>query len=216
MRRRRPRSDRLVESQFEISAGAFFVRAALSRLRRVRVHRCNDIRPIHDGLGQASGHSRRDAKCLVNAYPVVPNRPDRHHVRMALELLREGVGKPGEAAIVHPHREVRPLAVARRNVLRVGLGCDRLLLRADAFGWAVAAVASPDFPGERLIVCRNPDLARERARKREDLIAATERDLAKIAASVARMTQPLRGPRSRSAWPPARCSTSTRWPSISS
>jgi len=57
----------------------------------------------------------------------------------------------------------------------------------------MAAITSPDFPGERLIVCRNPDLARERARKREDLIAATERDLAKIAASVARKRQPLRG-----------------------
>ena len=57
----------------------------------------------------------------------------------------------------------------------------------------MAAITSPDFPGERLIVCRNPDLARERARKREDLIAATERDLAKIAASVTRKTQPLRG-----------------------
>jgi hypothetical protein len=58
---------------------------------------------------------------------------------------------------------------------------------------AMAAIASPDFLGERLIVCRNPDLARERARKREDLIAATERDPAKIAASVARKTRPLRG-----------------------
>ena len=57
----------------------------------------------------------------------------------------------------------------------------------------MAAITSPDFPGERLIVCRNPDLARERARKREDLLAATERDLAKIAAAVARKTQPLRG-----------------------
>src|SRR5208283_1243510 len=57
----------------------------------------------------------------------------------------------------------------------------------------MAAITSPDFPGERLIVCRNADLARERARKREDLIAATERDLAKIAASVARKKQPLRG-----------------------
>jgi len=57
----------------------------------------------------------------------------------------------------------------------------------------MAAITSPDFPGERLIVCRNPDLARERARKREDLLAATERDLAKIAASVARSTRPLRG-----------------------
>jgi hypothetical protein len=57
----------------------------------------------------------------------------------------------------------------------------------------MAAVTSPDFPGERLIVCRNADLARERARKREDLLAATERDLAKIAAAINRKTRPLRG-----------------------
>jgi hypothetical protein len=57
----------------------------------------------------------------------------------------------------------------------------------------MAAITSPDFPGERLIVCRNPDLARERARKREDLLAATERDLAKVAAATTRKTKPLRG-----------------------
>ena len=57
----------------------------------------------------------------------------------------------------------------------------------------IAAVTSPEFPGERLIVCRNPDLARERARKREDLLAATERDLAKVAAATTRKTKPLRG-----------------------
>jgi hypothetical protein len=43
--------------------------------------------------------------------------------------------------------------------------------------------ASPDFPGERLIVCRNPDLAAERTRKREDLLVATEKDLASIKAA---------------------------------
>ena len=57
----------------------------------------------------------------------------------------------------------------------------------------MAALTSSDFPGERLIVCRNPDLARERARKRQELLAVTERDLAKIAASVAHKTRPLRG-----------------------
>jgi hypothetical protein len=57
----------------------------------------------------------------------------------------------------------------------------------------MAAVTSPDFPGERLIVCRNADLARERARKREDLLKATERDLAKVVAAVVRKTKPLRG-----------------------
>src|SRR5712664_1435543 len=57
----------------------------------------------------------------------------------------------------------------------------------------MASITSPEFPGERLIVCRNRALAGERARKREDLLAATERDLARIAAAVARKRQPLRG-----------------------
>jgi len=57
----------------------------------------------------------------------------------------------------------------------------------------MAAVSSPDYPGERLIVCRNPDLAQERARKREDLLQATERQLAAIQKAVERPRRPLRG-----------------------
>jgi len=57
----------------------------------------------------------------------------------------------------------------------------------------MASITSPDFPGERLVVCRNPDLAAERARKREELLAATERDLARIRARVLRKRDPLRG-----------------------
>jgi hypothetical protein len=57
----------------------------------------------------------------------------------------------------------------------------------------MASITSPAFPGERLIVCRNQALAAERARKREDLLAATERELARIAEAVARKRQPLRG-----------------------
>jgi hypothetical protein len=49
----------------------------------------------------------------------------------------------------------------------------------------LAEISSPAYPGERLIACRNPFLAAERARKREDLLAATEDDLAKIAGQVA-------------------------------
>ena len=44
----------------------------------------------------------------------------------------------------------------------------------------LAEITSPDFPGERLIACRNPLLAAERARKREDLLAATETLLAEV------------------------------------
>src|SRR5215469_8872325 len=57
----------------------------------------------------------------------------------------------------------------------------------------MASITSPEFPGERLIVCRNRALAAERARKRQDLLAATERELARIATAVDRKRQPLRG-----------------------
>jgi hypothetical protein len=57
----------------------------------------------------------------------------------------------------------------------------------------LAEIASPDYPGERLVVCRNPSLAAERARMREALLAATERDLAKIQAATLRARRPLRG-----------------------
>jgi transposase len=48
----------------------------------------------------------------------------------------------------------------------------------------LAEITSPQFPGERLIACRNPVLAEERARKRADLLAVTEDELGKIAARV--------------------------------
>jgi len=57
----------------------------------------------------------------------------------------------------------------------------------------MAEITSPDYPGERLVVCRNPLLAEERARKRDELLAATEKDLARIQARVQRARNPLRG-----------------------
>jgi hypothetical protein len=48
----------------------------------------------------------------------------------------------------------------------------------------LAEVAHPDYPGERLVVCRNPLLGAERARKRAELLAATQAELDKVAASV--------------------------------
>jgi len=53
----------------------------------------------------------------------------------------------------------------------------------------LAEITAPAFPGERLIACYNPFLADERARKRADLLAATEKDLAKIARQVQRRTK---------------------------
>jgi len=57
----------------------------------------------------------------------------------------------------------------------------------------LAEVISPDYPDERLVVCRNPLLMEERARKREELLQATEKTLSKIAAATRRAKKPLRG-----------------------
>jgi len=54
-------------------------------------------------------------------------------------------------------------------------------------------IAHPDFPGERLVACFNPLLAEQRARKRPELLAATEKQLEKIAAATRRQKRPLRG-----------------------
>jgi transposase len=57
----------------------------------------------------------------------------------------------------------------------------------------LAEVTSDDYPGERLIVCRNPLLADERARKRNELLASAEKKLAAVAKAVSRDKRPLRG-----------------------
>ena len=57
----------------------------------------------------------------------------------------------------------------------------------------LAEIDSPDYPGERLVCCRNPALAEQRTRKRQDLLAATEKLLAPIAEATRRARRPLRG-----------------------
>jgi hypothetical protein len=57
----------------------------------------------------------------------------------------------------------------------------------------LAEIEEPSYPGERLVVCRNPLLAAERARKRQDLLAATERELDKVVCATTREKRPLRG-----------------------
>jgi hypothetical protein len=54
-------------------------------------------------------------------------------------------------------------------------------------------ISAPEFPGERLVCCHNPVLAEQRARKRQELLAATEKQLAPIAAATGRANRPVRG-----------------------
>jgi hypothetical protein len=66
-------------------------------------------------------------------------------------------------------------ALVNSGDLQLGLFDERNLVE----------ITSPKFPGERLVVCKNPALAEERARKREALLTATENELDKVRASVA-------------------------------
>ena len=57
----------------------------------------------------------------------------------------------------------------------------------------LAEITDPSYPGERLVVCRNPMLAEERTRKRRELLEATEKELEKIAQATRRKKRPLKG-----------------------
>jgi hypothetical protein len=96
--------------------------------------------------------------------------------------LREDVGPAGLDWIT-ALRAPQVKALVRGGALQLSL-FDQMDL---------AEVTSPDFPGERLVACKNPFLEAERARKRESLLAATEADLEKISTACARARQPLRG-----------------------
>ena len=96
--------------------------------------------------------------------------------------LREDVGPAGLDWIT-ALRAPQVKALVRDGALQLSLSGQMDL----------AEISSPDFPGERLVACKNPFLEAERARKRESLLAATEAELAKIAAAVQRDRRPLRG-----------------------
>ena len=74
-------------------------------------------------------------------------------------------------------------ALVEAGALQLSLFDDQDLVEID----------SPEFPGERLVCCHNPALADERARKRGELLAATEKEFDKIVAATARQRRPLRG-----------------------
>ena len=88
----------------------------------------------------------------------------------AIAELREMEGMGWITAL----KSVSIRALVEGGALQMGLFDERNLLEIE----------SPDYPGERLVACRNPALAKLRSHKREDLLAATERSLDKIKARV--------------------------------
>src|SRR5438034_3196047 len=96
--------------------------------------------------------------------------------------LREDI-RPADLDWITALRAPQAKALVRDGALQLSLFAEQDL----------AEIISPDFPGERLVACKNPLLEAERARKRESLLRATEADLDKIAAACARERRPLRG-----------------------
>ena len=95
------------------------------------------------------------------------------------------VGDRGMITSARIREELKPAGLDWITALRAPQ--IRALLEAGAFQLSLfdqrdlAEITAPDFPGERLVVRRNPLLAEERARKREDLLRATEAALSKLA-----------------------------------
>jgi len=80
-------------------------------------------------------------------------------------------------------KSVQIRTLVEDGVLQLGLFDQRNLFE----------LTHPDFPGERLVACRNPPLAERRAHKRRELLEATGKELRAIQARVSRARQPLRG-----------------------
>src|SRR6516165_68275 len=104
------------------------------------------------------------------------------------------VGDRGMITSARIRDELKPAGLDWITALRAPQ--IRALLDTGAFQLSLfderdlAEITAPEFPGERLVVCKNPLLAAERTRKREDLLQATEAALAKLADQITRGTGP--------------------------
>jgi transposase len=174
----------------------------------------------HCPLGKR-GHSRDDKKdklqivfglltegagCPVAVEVFEGNTNDARSVTGQIAKLRERF-QLGQVIVVGDRgtltsarlREDFPAELGMRWITALRATQIRPLLQSEAMQLSLldrrdlVEIEHADFPGERLVVCHNPLLEEERARKRQDLLAATERDLHKIVAATQRARRPLRG-----------------------
>ena len=107
------------------------------------------------------------------------------------------VGDRGMITSARITKQLRPAGLDWITALRAPQ--IKALVDADALQLSLfdehdlAEIDSPDYPGERLVCCHNPALAEKRTRKRQDLLAATEKQLTTIAEATTRTRRPLRG-----------------------
>ncbi len=146
------------------------------------------------------------AGCPVAVEVFEGNTADPKTLACQIEKLRKRfgltrlilVGDRGMLTCARIEEELRPIdgldwitalrAPAIRKLAEAGVVAPSLFDQRD-----LAEIASPDFPGERLVACYNPLLAEQRTRKRHELLAATEKELDKLVAATQRARRPLRG-----------------------
>lgn len=145
--------------------------------------------------------------CPVAVEVFEGNTADPRTVAVQIAKLRECfelkevvvVGDRGMLTQARIEQELRPVAgLEWITALRSG----QIHKLMDDGAWQLslfdqtdlAEITHPDYPGERLVVCRNPLLAQERARKREEIMLAAEKKLEMIAAATRRPQRPLRDP----------------------
>src|SRR3954451_13219686 len=119
----------------------------------------------------------------------VPDQVERLTKRFGLSRVvlvgDRGMLTQTQIDVLKKHPGLGWISALRSGSIR-RLLADGLLVKHDLEAQHLAEISSPEFPGERLVACYNPQLAEQRQQKRQDLLAATEAELTALAASVAK------------------------------
>jgi transposase len=132
----------------------------------------------------------------VQVYPgntgdptTVPDQVERLTKRFGLSRVvlvgDRGMLTQTQIDVLKKHPGLGWISALRSGSIR-RLLADGHLVRKDLETERLAEISSPEFPGERLVACFNPQLAEQRRQKRQDLLAATQAELEALAKSVAR------------------------------
>lgn len=160
----------------------------------------------HDKLQVVFGVLTSQDGCPIAVEVFAGNVGDPSTVSAQIVKLKERfglarvvlVGDRGMLTEARLRQDVRPAGLDWITALRApaiqALAAEDGPLQLSLFDERdLAEITSPDHPGERLVVCRNPALAAERGRKRQELLSATEQDLRAIQDRVRRARNPLKG-----------------------
>jgi transposase len=119
----------------------------------------------------------------------VPDQVERLTKRFGLSRVvlvgDRGMLTQTQIEVLKKHPGLGWISALRSGSIR-RLLADGLMVKHDLEAQRLAEITSPEFPGERLVACYNPQLAEQRRQKRQDLLAATEAELTALAASVAK------------------------------